>query len=111
MQASVIRRCLTHPNRPQPPRSVKTHQRFPRLASRAFVLTLLVVAAAPATLNAQRRTTSAFSPVRSRGANAPVARATNQPAQGAANPRLLPDISLVGDLIADLSPDGSTQED
>src|SRR5687767_6980324 len=31
--------------------------------------------------------------------------------QGAANPRLLPDISLVGDLIADLSPDGTTQED
>jgi hypothetical protein len=31
--------------------------------------------------------------------------------QGAANPRLLPDISVVGDLIADLSPDGSTQED
>ena len=32
-------------------------------------------------------------------------------AQGAANPRLLPDISLVGDLIADLSPEGTTQED
>jgi hypothetical protein len=31
--------------------------------------------------------------------------------QGAPNPRLLPDISLVGDLIADLSPDGTTQED
>jgi hypothetical protein len=31
--------------------------------------------------------------------------------QGAQNSRLLPDISLVGDLIADLSPDGSTQED
>jgi hypothetical protein len=27
------------------------------------------------------------------------------------NPRLLPDISVVGDLIGDLSPDGSTQED
>ena len=27
-----------------------------------------------------------------------------------ANPRLLPDISVVGDLIGDLSPDGSTQE-
>lgn len=31
--------------------------------------------------------------------------------QGAPNPRLLPDVSLVGDLIADLSPDGTTQED
>ena len=30
---------------------------------------------------------------------------------GPINPRLLPDISAVGDLIADLSPDGSTQED
>ena len=33
------------------------------------------------------------------------------PRQGAANPRLLPDISAVGDLIADLSPKGSTMED
>jgi hypothetical protein len=31
--------------------------------------------------------------------------------QGPVNPRLLPDISAVGDLIGDLSPDGSTQED
>lgn len=31
--------------------------------------------------------------------------------QQPANPRLLPDISAVGDLVADLSPDGSTQED
>ncbi len=31
--------------------------------------------------------------------------------QGAASPRLLPDISAVGDLIADLSPKGSTMED
>lgn len=30
---------------------------------------------------------------------------------GPTNPRLLPDVSAVGDLIADLSPDGSTQED
>jgi hypothetical protein len=30
---------------------------------------------------------------------------------GAGNPRLLPDISAVGDLIGDLSPKGSTQED
>jgi len=34
-----------------------------------------------------------------------------QPPQGApSNPRLLPDISAVGDLIGDLSPKGSTQE-
>lgn len=33
------------------------------------------------------------------------------PPQGAPNPRLLPDVSLVGDLVADLSPDGTTQED
>ena len=32
-------------------------------------------------------------------------------AQPAANPRLLPDISAVGDFVFDLSPDGSTQED
>lgn len=31
--------------------------------------------------------------------------------QGPSNPRLLPDISAVGDFVADLSPDGSTQED
>jgi hypothetical protein len=31
--------------------------------------------------------------------------------QGSTNPRLLPDVSAVGDLVADLSPDGSTQED
>ena len=31
--------------------------------------------------------------------------------QSPSNPRLLPDISAVGDLVADLSPDGSTQED
>ena len=34
------------------------------------------------------------------------------PSQGGpSNPRFLPDISAVGDLVADLSPDGSTQED
>ena len=33
------------------------------------------------------------------------------PRQGASNPRLLPDISAVGDLMADLSSRGSTQED
>ena len=33
-----------------------------------------------------------------------------QPGQGPTNARLLPDISAVGDLLADLSPKGSTQE-
>lgn len=33
-----------------------------------------------------------------------------QPPQGPTNPRLLPDISAVGDLVGDLSPKGSTQE-
>ena len=39
--------------------------------------------------------------------------AGQQPPTGtrASNPRLLPDISAVGDLVGDLSPDGSTQED
>ena len=36
---------------------------------------------------------------------------TPRQAQPARNPRLLPDISAVGDLIGDLSPRGSTQED
>src|SRR5688572_31555344 len=36
---------------------------------------------------------------------------TASPAQQPRNPRLLPDISAVGDLIGDLSPEGSTQED
>lgn len=38
---------------------------------------------------------------------------TAAPPQGQAptNPRFLPDISVVGDLVGDLSPDGSTQED
>lgn len=33
------------------------------------------------------------------------------PRQQPVNPRMLPDISAVGDLVGDLSPDGSTQED
>lgn len=40
---------------------------------------------------------------------APASPAAGQP--GPSNPRLLPDISAVGDLVGDLSPDGSTQED
>jgi hypothetical protein len=37
--------------------------------------------------------------------------ATAAPQAGTLNPRLLPDISAVGDFVADLSPKGSTQED
>lgn len=44
------------------------------------------------------------------GERQPVSPAPGGGAQGA-NVRLLPDISLLGDLIGDLSPDGSTQED
>jgi hypothetical protein len=39
------------------------------------------------------------------------ARPPMSPQQAPINPRLLPDISAVGDLIGDLSPKGSTQED
>ena len=44
--------------------------------------------------------------------NEPRTKAPNAPATqgGPSNPRLLPDISAVGDLIGDLSPKGSTQE-
>src|SRR5215218_3571314 len=44
----------------------------------------------------------------------PATPATPQPSSpqgGPSNPRLLPDVSVVGDLVTDLSPDGSTQED
>jgi hypothetical protein len=41
----------------------------------------------------------------------PRARPESPPAQGPSNPRLLPDISAVGDLIGDLSPKRTTQED
>src|SRR5688500_7423744 len=65
----------------------------------------------PSTLFAQQRTTPLFTAGvgRPTGAAATSKRASTP--QGAANPRLLPDISVVGDLIADLSPDGTTQED
>ena len=45
-------------------------------------------------------------------AGAPRAPGQNPPARqgGPSNPRFLPDISAVGDFVADLSPDGSTQE-
>ena len=72
---------------------------------------LVTLTGAPATLGAQQRTTPHFTAGATRLTGSPaIAKRASSP-QGTANPRLLPDISLVGDLIADLSPDGSTQED
>lgn len=76
----------------------------------AVVVSLLLVPALSA--QAQRRTTSAFPSAGEPSLSAATRSARRATAaQGAPNPRLLPDISLVGDLIADLSPDGTTQED
>ncbi len=44
-------------------------------------------------------------------ADTSASRAGRPGATGPANPRLLPDISAVGDLVSDFTPDGSTQED
>jgi hypothetical protein len=44
-------------------------------------------------------------------AQAPAGNQPTGPQGGPTNPRLLPDISAVGDFVADLSPKGSTQED
>ena len=44
-------------------------------------------------------------------ARAPAEGQPTGPQGGPSNPRLLPDISAVGDIVFDLSPDGSTQED
>jgi hypothetical protein len=71
----------------------------------AMAATLLL---ATPPLAAQRRPDPSFQPNDRR---APSLSLRNQAPQGQANTRLLPDISLVGDLIADFSPDGSTQED
>jgi hypothetical protein len=46
-----------------------------------------------------------------RGETDTTAAAGSTGTQGASNPRLLPDISVVGDFIGDFSPEGSTQED
>ena len=80
------------------------HRRAPWLAAVVVALSLFVEATPAA---AQRQGEPSFHP---RDARAPSA-ARKQVPQGQANSRLLPDISLVGDLIADLSPDGGTQED
>jgi hypothetical protein len=72
-------------------------------------LALVALAAMPTAAMAQRRLVPVLTGTGSR-TPAPAAKRASAP-QGAANPRLLPDISVVGDLIADLSPDGTTQED
>lgn len=77
--------------------------RVPSFVPMAAVLFLSVAPSA----GAQRRPEASFQPNDRRGA----VLARKQAPQGQANSRLLPDISVVGDLIADLSPDGSTQED
>lgn len=77
-------------------------------------LTAVVAATAivPIAAPAQERAPVAFPRATATPASRPglVSGSTAAP-QGAPNARLLPDISLVGDLIADLSPDGTTQED
>jgi hypothetical protein len=70
---------------------------------------MFALPAAPNVASAQQRLAPLLAGAGSRTPT-PTARRAAAP-QGAANPRLLPDISVVGDLIADLSPDGSTQED
>jgi hypothetical protein len=50
-------------------------------------------------------------PTDSAGAARPGQNLPSGPQTGPTNPRLLPDISAVGDFVADLSPKGSTQED
>lgn len=79
------------------------NQSFIRIAVFSFAMLVPVVG-----LQAQRRTTPAFD---KSTLTAPQAARRATPPQGTTNTRLLPDISLVGDLIADLSPDGTTQED
>ena len=50
-------------------------------------------------------------PADSAAAKGPAETGPTGPQGGPTNPRLLPDISAVGDFVFDLSPDGSTQED
>lgn len=64
----------------------------------------------PMVLAAQVREPVAFSPFAKKAAVRSHL-AARTPPQGAPNPRLLPDVSVVGDMIADLSSDGTTQED
>ncbi|HEX6317037.1 MAG TPA: hypothetical protein VFZ73_19325 [Gemmatimonadaceae bacterium] len=88
---------------------MSTHS-LSRIAANATLIAAVVVVVFPDSVEAQRRVTSAFPYTGTEARAAAAPRRTSAP-QGAPNPRLLPDISLVGDLIGDLSPDGSTQED
>jgi hypothetical protein len=83
----------------------------PTVAPLSLLAALVTLTGAPVTLIAQQRTTPLFTAGAPRLTSSPAVSKRASAPQGAANPRLLPDISLVGDLIADLSPDGSTQED
>lgn len=85
---------------------------WPRPLSPNCVVTIGVAVVLTATTGALHAQVTP--PGRSAGQPARVdAARSSAPLQGQApaNPRLLPDISVVGDLIGDLSPDSSTQED
>ena len=94
---------------------------------RPFTATALLLALGAGTLRAQQpdtltrpqRDSAAADSIRlvrelERLQNEPRAQPPSAPASGATgstNPRMLPDISAVGDMVGDLSPDGSTLED
>ena len=83
---------------------------------RALTLTVAVALLGPQQAAAQRPDSlRADSIARARADSIRIVREleamTARPAQQPRNPRLLPDISAVGDLIGDFSPKGSTQED
>ena len=77
---------------------------MPRPGSSRSIMLLAVAFLAPVFASPAQVAASPGTPVRRAAAMV-----TRQ--QQPTNPRLLPDISAVGDFIADLSPDGSTQED
>jgi hypothetical protein len=88
---------------------------FRAIGAQRFALALLVAVIAPMRAEAQtdwskKTATLATSAKSDTTRRAPEVRPTAQQQQ-ATNPRLLPDISAVGDLIADLTRSGSTQED
>jgi hypothetical protein len=83
---------------------------------RSLTITVVVVLLGTQQAAAQRPdSTRADSAARARADSIRIVREleamTARPAQQPRNPRLLPDISAVGDLIGDFSPKGSTQED
>ena len=83
---------------------------------RTLIITVMVAFVAAAPVHSQRPDSlRADSLARARADSIRIVREleamTARPAQQPRNPRLLPDISAVGDLIGDFSPKGSTQED